>query len=59
MGYYVDWVSLPGPDRGIDIIAYTDPIGVKGPRLTTTSTSLLFGAGRIETKTNRRIQQTP
>lgn len=33
MGYYVDWVSPPGPDRGIDIIAHTDPLGVKGPRI--------------------------
>jgi restriction system protein len=33
MGYHVDWVSPPGPDKGIDIVAHTDPLGVKGPRI--------------------------
>lgn len=33
MGYYVDWVSPPGPDRGIDIVAHVDPLGVRGPRI--------------------------
>lgn len=33
MGYYVDWVSPPGPDKGIDIVAHMDPLGVKGPRI--------------------------
>ena len=33
MEYYVFWVSPPGPDKGIDIIAYQDPLGVKGPRI--------------------------
>ena len=33
MGYHVDWVSPPGPDRGIDIVAHEDPLGVKGPRI--------------------------
>ncbi len=33
MGYYVDWISPPGPDKGIDIVAHTDPLGVKGPRI--------------------------
>ncbi len=33
MGYHVAWVAPPGPDRGIDIIAYTDPIGAEGPRI--------------------------
>jgi restriction system protein len=33
MGYYVDWVSPPGPDQGIDIVAHTDPLGVNGPRI--------------------------
>jgi restriction system protein len=27
------WVSPPGPDKGIDVIAYTDPLGVSGPRI--------------------------
>lgn len=33
MGYHVMWVAPPGPDRGIDIIAYEDPLGVKGPTI--------------------------
>lgn len=33
MGYYVEWVSPPGPDGGIDIVAHTDPLGVSGPRI--------------------------
>ncbi|MFQ5719477.1 MAG: restriction endonuclease [Acidobacteriota bacterium] len=33
MGYHVNWVSPPGPDRGVDIIAHTDPLGVSGPRI--------------------------
>jgi restriction system protein len=33
MGYHVDWVSPPGRDEGLDIVAYADPLGVKGPRI--------------------------
>lgn len=33
MGYYVLWVAPPGPDQGIDLIAYTDPLGAKPPRI--------------------------
>jgi len=33
MGYHVAWVSPPGKDRGVDIIALTDPLGTKGPRI--------------------------
>jgi restriction system protein len=33
MGYHVSWVSPPGPDKGIDIVAYTDPLGTKNPRI--------------------------
>jgi len=33
MGYHVGWISPPGPDRGIDIVAYTDPLGATGPRI--------------------------
>lgn len=33
MGYYVAWVSPPGKDGGVDIIAYTDPLGTKLPRI--------------------------
>lgn len=33
MGYHVAWISPPGPDRGIDIVAYTDPLGAQGPRI--------------------------
>ena len=33
MGYHVEHDAPPGPDGGIDIVAHTDPLGVKGPRI--------------------------
>ena len=33
MSYHVSWVSPPGKDGGVDIIAYTDPLGAQGPRI--------------------------
>jgi restriction system protein len=33
MGYHVAHVAPPGKDRGVDIIALADPLGVKGPRV--------------------------
>lgn len=33
MGYDVTWVAPPGKDRGIDIVALTDPLGAQGPRI--------------------------
>jgi len=33
MDYHVSWVSPPGRDGGIDILAYTDPLGTKPPRI--------------------------
>ena len=33
MAYHVTWVAPPGPDGGTDIIAHTDPLGVRGPRI--------------------------
>ena len=33
MGYHVAWVAPPGPDRGVDIIAHGDPLGVGSPRI--------------------------
>jgi restriction system protein len=33
MGYHPSWVSPPGRDGGIDIIAYTDPLGTRPPRI--------------------------
>jgi restriction system protein len=33
MGYHVSWVSPPGPDKGIDIIAHSDPLGIDGRRI--------------------------
>lgn len=33
MGYFVNWVAPPGPDKGTDIVAHVDPLGVKGPRI--------------------------
>jgi restriction system protein len=33
MGYFISLVSPKGRDGGIDIIAYTDPLGTKQPRI--------------------------
>lgn len=33
MGYFVMWVSPPGKDAGIDMLASTDPLGTKTPRI--------------------------
>ena len=33
LGYHVEWVSPPGKDGGIDIIAHTDALGTQAPRI--------------------------
>lgn len=33
MGYYISTIADRGPDGGIDIIAYTDPLGTNQPRI--------------------------
>jgi restriction system protein len=33
LGYRVLWVAPPGPDRGVDILAGSDPLGVQEPRI--------------------------
>ena len=33
MGYHVSWVSPPGKDSGVEIIAHTDPLGANPPRI--------------------------
>ena len=33
MGYFIASVSPPGPDGGVDIVAYEDPLGASGARL--------------------------
>jgi restriction system protein len=33
MGYYVPYVAPPGPDGGVDIVAYKDPLGTTAPRI--------------------------
>lgn len=33
MDYHVSWVSPPGKDGGVDILAYNDPLGTKPPRI--------------------------
>lgn len=33
MGYHVSWVSPPGKDRGVDIVAFRDPLGTEDPRI--------------------------
>jgi len=33
MGYHIAWISPPGPDKGIDILAHNDPLGTSTPRI--------------------------
>jgi restriction system protein len=33
MGYHVSWISPPGKDGGVDIVAYSDEFGTAGPRI--------------------------
>jgi len=33
LGYYIAWISPPGKDGGVDIIAHTDPLGTQSPRI--------------------------
>lgn len=33
MGYHVAWISPPGKDDGIDLVAYPDPLGTRPPRI--------------------------
>lgn len=33
MGYHVNWIAPPGRDSGVDILAFTDPLGTQGPRI--------------------------
>ncbi len=33
MGYHVSWVAPPGKDGGIDILAWSDPLGTSPPRI--------------------------
>lgn len=33
MGYHVSWVAPPGKDGGLDILAWTDPLGTRPPRI--------------------------
>lgn len=33
MGYHVPRIAPPGPDGGVDVVAYRDPLGVSSPRL--------------------------
>ncbi len=34
MGYHVAWIAPPEKEHGnIDMVAYTDPLGAKGPRI--------------------------
>jgi restriction system protein len=33
IGYHVLWVAPPGPDKGVDIIAGSDQLGIEDPRI--------------------------
>ena len=33
MGYHVSWIAPPGKDGGVDIVAHSDPLGTRPPRI--------------------------
>ena len=33
MGYHVSWIAPPGKDGGLDVLAWTDPLGTRPPRI--------------------------
>lgn len=33
MGYHVGWEAPPGKDGGVDLLAFTDPLGTRQPRI--------------------------
>ncbi len=33
MGYYIGWIAPPGKDGGVDIVAFSDPLGTRPPRI--------------------------
>jgi restriction system protein len=33
LGYHIAWISPPGKDGGVDIIAHVDPLGTQAPRI--------------------------
>src|SRR3990172_5782550 len=33
VGYHVAWIAPPGRDGGIDILAFSDPLGARPPRI--------------------------
>jgi restriction system protein len=33
MEYHIAWISPPGPDKGIDILAHNDSLGTSAPRI--------------------------
>jgi restriction system protein len=33
MGYHVVWIAPKGKDGGLDLLAQSDPLGVRGPRI--------------------------
>lgn len=48
LGYHIHWVSPPGKDGGVDIIAYTDPLGTQQPRI---KVQVKGGSQRIDLQT--------
>jgi len=48
LGYHIEWVSPPGKDGGIDIIAHTDPLGTQPPRI---KVQVKGGSQRIDLQT--------
>lgn len=55
MGYHVSWIAPQGPDRGVDVIAHLDPLGITGPRI---KVQVKRQADRIEVKDLRSFIST-
>lgn len=50
MGYFVDWIAPPGKDGGSDIVAFTDPLGTKEPRIKVQVKRQQSGVGTTEVR---------
>ena len=50
MGYFVNWEAPPGKDGGSDVVAFTDPLGTKPPRIKVQVKRQQAGVGASEVR---------
>jgi restriction system protein len=55
LGYHIEWVSPPGKDGGIDIIAHIDPLGTRPPRI---KVQVKGGSQRIDLQTPKFVSRS-